>query len=221
PQLRRPARPGRTHASGLADDGRGGGGNGPAHRRARAARLTHRRAGRPVRRVRARRQARPVAGVRARERLGCVAADRPRHRRPDRRRPAPVAGGAARSLRREHHDGRIDRDLGRHRCRQHARSAGGRLARESLRRGRHLFERPRDVFKFALIAGLSTMVSATIGVTSLELGGYAAWTEGGRIWWTWWLGDVVGALIIAPLIVLWTQPPVFALERRLEAGGVL
>ena len=87
--------------------------------------------------------------------------------------------------------------------------------------GRHLFERPRDVFKFALIAGLSTMVSATIGVTSLELGGYAAWTEGGRIWWTWWLGDVVGALIIAPLIVLWTQPPVFALERRLEAVGVL
>ncbi|OLB97736.1 MAG: hypothetical protein AUH30_09805 [Candidatus Rokubacteria bacterium 13_1_40CM_68_15] len=87
--------------------------------------------------------------------------------------------------------------------------------------GRHVFERARDVFKFALAAGLSTMISATIGVTSLEIGGYAAWAEGGAIWWTWWLGDAVGALIVTPVVVLWSQPPVIPRERRIEAVVVL
>src|SRR5207245_7503885 len=116
----------------------------------------------------------------------------------------PVAGSAARSLRREHHDGRIDRDLGGIAVGNTLEALAGAWLVSRFAGGRHLFERPRDVFKFALIAGLSTMVSATIGVTSLELGGYAAWTEGGRIWWTWWLGDVVGAIIIAPLTGLGT-----------------
>lgn len=70
--------------------------------------------------------------------------------------------------------------------------------------GRNAFDRPQDVFKFAVLAGLgSTMVSATIGVTSLSLGGYADWANYGAIWVTWWLGDAAGALILAPLLVLW------------------
>src|SRR5881397_2433985 len=40
--------------------------------------------------------------------------------------------------------------------------------------GRRVFERSRDVFKFTLLAAsLSTAVSATVGVTTLSLGGYA------------------------------------------------
>jgi signal transduction histidine kinase len=70
--------------------------------------------------------------------------------------------------------------------------------------GRNAFDRPQDVFMFALLAGLgSTMVSATIGVTSLSLGGYADWANYGAIWLTWWLGDAAGDLIVAPLLVLW------------------
>src|SRR5688572_3023182 len=42
--------------------------------------------------------------------------------------------------------------------------------------GRGMLDRPKDVFKFALLAGgLSTALSATIGVTSLGLGGFAEW----------------------------------------------
>ncbi len=71
-------------------------------------------------------------------------------------------------------------------------------------RGIHAFERPQDVFKFALLAaGISTVISATIGVTSLELAGRATWSNYGPIWLTWWLGDAAGALIVAPLIILW------------------
>ena len=74
--------------------------------------------------------------------------------------------------------------------------------------GTHAFDRPQDVFKFAVLAGmLSTMVSATVGVTSLALGGSATWADWGAIWLTWWLGDVVGALKVAPLLVLWLTNP--------------
>ena len=70
--------------------------------------------------------------------------------------------------------------------------------------GRNVFDRPQDVFSFALLAGLvSTSVSATIGVTSLSLGGYVDWANYGAIWLTWWLGDAAGDLILAPLLILW------------------
>ena len=62
--------------------------------------------------------------------------------------------------------------------------------------GRQAFDHPGTVFKFALLAGVaSTMVSATVGVTTLALGGLASWADYGAIWWTWWLGDAAGALI--------------------------
>lgn len=70
--------------------------------------------------------------------------------------------------------------------------------------GTNAFDRTRDVFKFALGAGLvSTMVNPTIGVTTLSLAGFARWADYGPIWLTWWLGDATGALIVAPLLVLW------------------
>src|SRR5438552_10997728 len=74
--------------------------------------------------------------------------------------------------------------------------------------GAHAFDRPQDVFKFAVLAGLaSTTVSPFFGVTSLALGGYADWAEYGRIWLTWWMGDAGGALIVAPVLLLWGQDP--------------
>ncbi len=74
--------------------------------------------------------------------------------------------------------------------------------------GRDAFDKPRTVFKFALLAGVfSTTVSATVGVVSQSLGGFARWNDYGAIWLTWWLGDAAGALLIAPLLVLWTRKP--------------
>src|SRR5258708_24549534 len=49
------------------------------------------------------------------------------------------------------------------------------------------------------------MVSATFGVTSLALGGFAAWADFWHIWLTWWLGDGAGSLVIAPVLLLWTE----------------
>jgi two-component system, NarL family, sensor histidine kinase FusK len=74
--------------------------------------------------------------------------------------------------------------------------------------GRFAFNRTRDVFKFTILAGMvSTMVSATVGVTSLALSGLAAWADYLPIWLTWWLGDGTGAMIVAPPLVLWAMQP--------------
>src|SRR5216684_1055184 len=70
--------------------------------------------------------------------------------------------------------------------------------------GRLVFNRTRDACKFLILAAvLSTTVSATVGVTSLWLGGFARWSDYSWVWLTWWLGDAAGDLLIAPLILLW------------------
>jgi signal transduction histidine kinase len=80
--------------------------------------------------------------------------------------------------------------------------------------GRFVFLRQRDTFMYVLLAaGLSTTVSATVGVTILSATGYADWRFFGDIWLTWWLGDAVGALIVAPIIVLWAMQPAPAWSR--------
>jgi len=89
--------------------------------------------------------------------------------------------------------------------------------------GAHAFDHAQDVFKFAALAGLAaSLVSATVGVGSLALGGYAAWADFDSIWLTWWLGDATGALIFAPLLVLlvrdWGAGP--AHGRLLEAAAL-
>jgi PAS domain S-box-containing protein len=86
--------------------------------------------------------------------------------------------------------------------------------------GRHAFERPRGVFLFAALAGaLSAGLGATVGVTTLTLGGYADLSTYGAIWLTWWLGDAAGALVVAPLLVLWADVagPKWTWQRAGEA----
>jgi signal transduction histidine kinase len=90
--------------------------------------------------------------------------------------------------------------------------------------GRNTFDTPTGVAKFALVSlGPATMTSATVGVASLALAGYADWASFANIWLTWWMGDVAGALVITPLIVLWAGSGVRTFERRdwLESGAVL
>ena len=89
--------------------------------------------------------------------------------------------------------------------------------------GTNVFDRPQGVFKFALAAGISTIISPAFGLTSLALAGFADWTNYGAIWLTWWLGDVTGDLVFTPLILLWSV----ASKRRwnkkeaVEVGAIL
>jgi signal transduction histidine kinase len=74
-----------------------------------------------------------------------------------------------------------------------------------------------------LVAGLSTTVSAAIGVASGWLGSVIPSATTGRAWLTWWLGDAMGDLILAPLLFVWSERPRFAFSpwRLAEGGGLL
>ena len=71
--------------------------------------------------------------------------------------------------------------------------------------GDQVFDTPTGVSKFALISVAATIVSATIGVSSLTLAGYAEVSSFFSVWLTWWLGDLAGALVVAPVVVLWAK----------------
>jgi TolB-like protein/integral membrane sensor domain MASE1/class 3 adenylate cyclase/Tfp pilus assembly protein PilF len=70
--------------------------------------------------------------------------------------------------------------------------------------GTYVFDRPQGVFKFALAAGISTLISPAFGVTSLGVAGFADWANYGAIWLTWWLGDATGDLVFTPIVLLWS-----------------
>jgi len=88
---------------------------------------------------------------------------------------------------------------------------GFRLALDSL----------RDVIAFIVFAAtLSTMISATIGVTSLYIGGLVTPQKLAETWRTWWVGDMIGALLVAPVILVWATRPRLNLSvpRLVEAA---
>jgi PAS domain S-box-containing protein len=62
--------------------------------------------------------------------------------------------------------------------------------------------RVRDVVAFILIAAVSsTAISATTGVATLSVAGIQPWSRFSELWFDWWLGDALGALVVAPAIL--------------------
>jgi integral membrane sensor domain MASE1 len=63
--------------------------------------------------------------------------------------------------------------------------------------------RVRDVLGLIVFGvALTTMVTATIGTTGMMLGGIEDWVSFGKDWRLWWVGDALGALVVAPLILV-------------------
>ena len=56
-------------------------------------------------------------------------------------------------------------------------------------------------------AVISPLISATIGVASLYLGHAVSTAMLLETWRAWWLGDMVGALLVAPIIMVWAATP--------------
>ncbi|TVQ55317.1 MAG: response regulator [Spirulina sp. DLM2.Bin59] len=69
-----------------------------------------------------------------------------------------------------------------------------------------LFDNAPNIFRFTLIELLSCMVSPTVGCLSMYGVGFIPSHELANSWFTFWLGDTAGVLIIAPLILIWGQP---------------
>jgi PAS domain S-box-containing protein len=89
---------------------------------------------------------------------------------------------------------------------------------------RPALDRIRDVLALVLAAGLSTTVSATLGVTSLWIGDQIS--SAGDLpsaWRVWWLGDLAGDLLVAPLLLVLASVgrPRFDARRAAEACALV
>ena len=90
-----------------------------------------------------------------------------------------------------------------------------------------LFDRALDVFKFVAAALVACVVSASIGATTVSVAGLASPARYPTVWFTWWLGDVVGVLVVTPLLLAWCyRPPRSwrprqALEAAVLFGGLV
>jgi len=93
------------------------------------------------------------------------------------------------------------------------------LAAERALRGVPRFDpglrRVADVLTFIGIAVVAcSAVSATAGAATLCAAGVQPWHRFGSLWFDWWLGDALGALVVAPVILtIHARPPSLAAER--------
>jgi PAS domain S-box-containing protein len=90
---------------------------------------------------------------------------------------------------------------------------GGYLANR-WSNGRDSYATPAGIAAFSLLSFVPTAISAPIGVSTLTVAGFADWANFGSIWLTWWLGDLAGALVVTPVIVLWATSDGWLAVRR-------
>ncbi|MGE3334278.1 MAG: PAS domain S-box protein [Rhodospirillaceae bacterium] len=66
---------------------------------------------------------------------------------------------------------------------------------------------PKDVALLAVAgAAVPMALEATAGVGALFATGFVSWPDVVPVWWTWWIGDVVGVLVVSPLLFTWRAP---------------
>jgi diguanylate cyclase (GGDEF)-like protein len=68
------------------------------------------------------------------------------------------------------------------------------------------FQRARDAAAFVAVALLGCLVNPTVGTAGQSLAGLLDPAWRGESWLTWWLGDVSGVLVVAPMIIAWGTP---------------
>jgi signal transduction histidine kinase len=69
---------------------------------------------------------------------------------------------------------------------------------------RNLLDRVRDVIALVVLGAIvSTTVSATVGVTTSLVARTITAPAFAQHWMIWWVGDAMGALLVAPLLLVW------------------
>ncbi len=70
-----------------------------------------------------------------------------------------------------------------------------------------LFDHAYAVFKFVGIETLACAIAPTFGVTAMYLLGLMDPADATNNWLTFWLGDLMGVLVLIPLVITWRQSP--------------
>ncbi len=82
-------------------------------------------------------------------------------------------------------------------------------------------DRIKDVIGLVLAAIAGTAISATFGGLSLLLTDGSLAPAFWQIWATWWIGDFLGALVVAPFLLVWGSHAIDRLSFRRQAESAL
>ena len=83
-------------------------------------------------------------------------------------------------------------------------------------------DRIQDVVGLVLVSLVCTTIGASIGSVTLMVTGNGAWQNFWAIWVTWWIGDLLGALVVTPLLLTWIPlPPVRLIKRIYFESGIM
>ncbi len=86
-----------------------------------------------------------------------------------------------------------------------------------------LFDRARGVVRFVVLGAIaSSLIAATVGTVSFVSTGVVLRSLMAETWATWLLGDAVGILVVAPLLLVWSRrgDAGLSMTRTLEAIAV-
>jgi len=78
------------------------------------------------------------------------------------------------------------------------------------------FRTAEGFIRFVALSALCCFVGATVGATALSTAGFRHAASYTTAWWTWWLGDTAGILVLTPLLLTWRVLPRVGTARRLE-----
>ncbi|MBI4954171.1 MAG: PAS domain S-box protein [Myxococcales bacterium] len=78
--------------------------------------------------------------------------------------------------------------------------------------------RERDILKFIVLGGpAACVVSSTVGVSLLAASGTIPTSSFPVNWFSWWVGDSIGVLLAAPVVLLWIGRPAAPWRNRRAA----
>ena len=79
----------------------------------------------------------------------------------------------------------------------------------------------QDVIILLTGSCFGTTISASFGTITLMVTGLGGWGYFKTIWITWWIGDLLGALVVAPVLLVWVSPTPYLPNRRLYLEGAI
>jgi diguanylate cyclase (GGDEF)-like protein/PAS domain S-box-containing protein len=87
------------------------------------------------------------------------------------------------------------------------------IQREDASDQTHPRSTARDILRFIALTAISSMISPSIGLPSLKLGGFISWNDIASLWVTSWVSNYAGILTLTPLLVVavltWRKRNVF------------
>jgi len=84
-----------------------------------------------------------------------------------------------------------------------------------------LFDRPRSALRFMMLASsVGPLLATVIGVPVMCVAGFFAWSDVPLRASQWWIGRVLGTLVVTPALLAWLRPDRAAGARRSRSEAV-